>query len=67
MRTLSRFKIIGIYSFAECLDYVLILQFLKGTYEFRKVAFRISLYKTQCFFCLLALFVSKKTISGCYS
>lgn len=36
MRTLPRIKIIGISSSAECLDYVLILQFLKGTHEFRK-------------------------------
>lgn len=36
MRTLPRIKKIGILSSAEYLGYVFILQFLKGTHEFRK-------------------------------
>lgn len=48
---MPRIKRIDIYKIVHiCPDYELILQFLKGTHEIRKLAFRISLHKMQfCF------------------
>lgn len=47
---MPRIKRIDIYKTVHiCLDYELILQFLKGTHEIRKLAFRISLHKMQFF------------------